>query len=302
MKRTPKKSGFVLLMVLLVLVISGSILVAAARRCGDESTQAGQTRRELQRRWGAMSCQAALLPMAEKLLTAQRSKENPVVAQARYTLELGGQRFHVILSDETAKLDVNMLDRLYGKEKLATSLQKVQAGESRLLPILLQPAQTPLAVQTTQAAPDPNGPATAAKYNSLEQLFEFRSPAELVGWREGEGSAVERRVTCWGGGKVNIKRTETAVLREALAGRITESQLARLDSYQRKEFKCGLNDILKNLDFDGKQTGKLAGLVTDTSSSHGLWIMIEGSTRNWYYLFIRGAGTGSPESSRVFAW
>ena len=96
-------------MVLLVLAVCGAILASAGRRNADVALRAGRERRELQLRWGALSCRAAVLPMAEEILQEQLDPERIGSPDVRHTVALGDMKFHLVIADEQAKANINAL-------------------------------------------------------------------------------------------------------------------------------------------------------------------------------------------------
>jgi hypothetical protein len=94
-------------LVLMVLVVCGTILVAAGRRSGEQAVRAVAAQRDLQLAWGTRSCQAALLPHAERLLRDRTKRDQSVLAETEETVQLGDLAFHVIVADESAKANVN---------------------------------------------------------------------------------------------------------------------------------------------------------------------------------------------------
>ena len=288
-----RRRAFVLLMVLVVLAIAGTVRAAAARRCGQRALRAGEEERALQTKWGMLSLEAICLPRAEEMIseTAKHMEEGPVVSLRR-TLRLGGEDFHMILSDEQSKANANLLANRMGDADLADSLRLLQARSRESLQVQLRPRR-----QTAD-------PAAAApiRFESFDQLYAFEHPSLLVNPDPQETSAVDR-VTCWGSGQVNLKRAEIAVIRQVLEGLVTESQLDRLERFRRETPDASLAEILGHMELSKEQLERVTHFVTDTSRCHSLWVIALGKTRPRYRLSV--AETGQTENDSrytAFAW
>ncbi len=285
--------GFVLLMVLLVLTICGTILAAAARRSGQQALRAGQALREVQVRWGSLSCKAACLPTAEVLLRAARADDHPAPVEIRRSVKLGTMTFGLLIADEQAKANANRLAARGGSVDLAAALRTLQVGQRRALQVLPRPAARSVTTAITSAP---------MLYAGPEQLFSVRHPSELVALDEGDTSALSR-ITCWGSGRINLKRAELRVLRQSLAGLATETQLARLVAFRGENPDCTLGEMLGQLELTDKQSTALRPHVTDTSNCHSLWVVAEGATRSWHRLYVEQLGDGENDSQAwTFRW
>ena len=290
MRRPKPKSGYVLLLVLLVLVVAGTVLAAAARRSADNAVRAAAAQRDLQVHWGALSCRATLLPMAEELLDATAAADEPIIQEARGTVFLGGMRFNLVLSDEQAKVNVGALAAKYGDDRLRNAMRKLQADGRRPLEVRLRPIKTSADSEA------------AACYVSLDQVFVLTHPSQWIGPEPGDGAVVHRRVTCWGSGRINLKRAEVATLREALGGALTDAQLTRLDDIRRHDPEAGLPKILPQLQLSGEQTATVVEAATDTSECHSLWACVEDKTRQWYRLFVEETPANGTAKDWTYSW
>lgn len=289
MRRRGDNSGFVLLMVLVVLAVCGTILAASARRCCNQALLAGSAREQLQLKWGGLSCRAVCLPAAERMFQTADPAEGKPVITARRELDLGGIAFELIVSDEQSKANVNVLEKRFGAEGLAAGIHRLQGRSRKALPVKLRPGEP-------AAGADP----LRRRYESFEQVFAIKHPSELVPTNRREDSPVHR-LTCWGTGMLNFKRAEPAVLRTVLAGMLTQSQLSDLVKFRQKQPDCTLDEMLRHLKLRKKQAAALRGALTDMSLCHSLWIVAHGKTRSWHRFYIARGGAGAA-STEVFEW
>ncbi len=284
--------GFVLLLVLLVLTISGVTLAIASRRVARQTIAATQAQRDCQVHWGTLSCRAACLPATERFLRAVEIEQERPVVEVRRAVDLGGMRFNLLIADEQAKANMNLLADRGGAEAVALALHALQADRRTILPVLPRPAAKP-AAGVISSAP--------MRYGSFDQLFAISAPSELIGDEESPG--VASRVTCWSGGEVNLKRAELPVLRQALAGLLSETHLIGLLSYRQEHPACTLGEMLGALELTDKQLEAVRPHVTDTSRSHSLWVIARGTHRTWRHLYIDQAGDGRNDAQQwSFQW
>jgi len=294
-KTHPHNSGFVLLLVLMVLTIAATLLTATARRSGGRMLEARERSRGLRLAWGLRSCRAFCMPAAERLLTEAESDADAPLTRTGRSITLGDLRFDLTITDEQAKANVNLLAHHRGDESLTAALQAMRVDSRNPLPIRLRPAKNGRDRRTISKLPQ--------TYGSYDQLLRFSHPSQLIGGGPGEVPAVSR-ITCWGSGHVNLKRVEPMVLRQALAGLMTETQIDRLIDYREENRDCTLGEMLGYLEFSHGRIKKLTdSFVTDTSKCHSLWIVARGPTRSWHRLYVQQAGDARNDAQHwTFAW
>ncbi len=298
MRQRNNNSGFVLLMALAILVIAGTILATTSRRCCGRALDASAARRALQVRWGTLSLQATCLAAGEDLLTRDSVEfERPVVWAGRQIV-LGGMTFHVVVSDEQAKANVNAIAHSRGDRTVASALSALQSGLSGALHVVPRPQEE--AVEP--GAPGKLDTELPILYGSYEQLFDLGHPSQLFARQSFRPAAIER-VTCWGSGQVNFRRADPAVLREALLGALDDSDVGKILTFRQEHPDGTLGELMKHLDLKSSKALKAADLLTDTSACHSVWIIAEGSTRKWYRLYVQQfVGADSSSGQWVFQW
>jgi hypothetical protein len=113
------------------------------------------------------------------------------------------------------------------------------------------------------------------------------------------------RVTCWGDGRVNLRRAEIPVLREALAGVLSESDLAKLRALREGPDAPTSAKLVGQLGLQKDKAKALAARTTGRSACYSLWVIAEGPTRLWHRFYVAGAegeeGT-DPQTGRAFLW
>jgi len=289
MRPVPHNSGFVLIVVLLVIVTAATALAATVRYSCQQALTAAERMRRLQLRWGMLSCRAVCLPRAELTLQDRPATDSGPLARVHRSVKLGDMTFHVIVGDEQAKADVNLLAARRGRRGLIEALRMLQLDQRRVLQTRLKP----IAVKPNPANPIP------AVYGSFEQLFDVGHPSKLVGTGRIDRYASDR-ITCWSRGRVNFKRADRRVLREVLEGILNETQIDALIRIRRDVPDCTLNEALGQLDLKKPVRKAAQSLLTDMSWCHSLWIVAEGRSRKWYQLHVARGVIENEEWS--FAW
>lgn len=300
MKPRAEQSGFVLLIVLLVVTLCAVVLGAAARRSGQSALRARGALRSLQFDWGAASCRNAMMHRAEKFIEEQRKPDAPPPGQGRATVQLGGTMFHLLVADETAKASANALARERRDYGLALAAARLQTDGRKPLTVELRPQLLPS--PGTRPA-DSADKAPADRFSTFDQLFVIHGPADLVGPTDEQTSMACRRVTFWNQGPVNIRRAEVPVMREMLAGVLSESDLSSIADLRLNEADVSIIQILANLRLPKDRGEKLRALVTDQSKCHSLWVMGENRHIMSYRLYVEQlSGDVKKQRNWTFTW
>lgn len=269
--------GFVLLMVLVVLAIGGSLLAVVAHRATGLSTEAGAAARNLQRKWGFRGLQTVYLGRAEEILVRHTSDLGPPPIAVRENVVLGGTEFDLVVSDEQAKANVNLVAARRDRDGLRACLSALSAGRWPLQ-VILRPVLEKSGV--IRSVPE--------LYASLEQVFTVSGPLELLGTDSVGGPA--QRVTCWGSGKVNFRRAEAAVLQEVLTPVLDEYEVHQICLLREAMPTARLSEVLAQLELEKDTRAEAEKLLADGSSCHSLWIVVRGRTRDWHRLYVRQVG------------
>ena len=318
MRHRRANSGFVLLMVLVVLLIAGTVLTASARYSYTRALEAGAAERELQVRWGSRSCRDFFLDSAEPMLKAIAADESTIAVSVCRSITLKNLKFHVVLSDEQAKANVNLLASLQSNETLSARLRGLQSEQSEPLEVLLRPGKPPergpnMNANRISRSPISGRPISAGMgkvtfvefpmlYVSMDQVFVFSHPSELIA--PGSAKPVINQVTCWSDGRLNFKRAEVPVLREVSGGLLDETQISQLAAFSKDHADCTLGEALRSLELTKTQLDALKGVLTDASQCHSVWVIAEGETRKWYRFYVaRSGGAKADSMSRwAFEW
>ena len=309
--RRQSRRGVALVMVLLVLVLAGTALAASARRSCDRALAAVEATERVQLKWAVLSARAVGTAGAETWLAEEAEALEAPVAVARRRVVLGGLQLDLVAGDEQAKANVNLLSARGGDgggrggdADLADALRGLQGRERRALLVQLRP-QTPREGVIS---------ALPRRYQSFDQVFASAEPSALVD-PLGAAPCPADRITCWGNGRVNVCRADREVMRHALAGLATETELDAMCRLRLDRPGCTADEMLAALELPDARLAPLAKAVTDASSCHSLWIVARPvaktraargdreSGRTWHRLFVVQQGDAENDAGEwTFQW
>jgi hypothetical protein len=315
--RTTHRPGYVLVVTLGLLVLASTMLVTVGRASVHRALAARLEQDELQRRWGAASCQAAVLPHAQLLLARREQAQGRPAPVARASIKLGDQTFALLISDEQAKANVNAMLEASDRSNVESRLRDAFAGTGLGNTILLRPEPIPRAALAPRegqplAAPQPriSGPG---------QIFDDLPPAKLFG---GSGPAPMDRITCWGNGAINILRAPEQALRLAAPalspleiGRLIEARDESLQTNRTSRLPTIADSATSpqasaNLDTVGRLLAqakidpkiRTAVALGSSSSCYSIRIIAQDRRRAWYYLFVRDESDALHPRTETFTW
>jgi hypothetical protein len=275
MTRTLQSRGYVLVMTLLVLVIAAVALSAVTAESHQRAMAARNAQDELQRRWAALSCEQTLLPRIPAILAKDTDKPRARLVE---TLELGGQKLHLVLSDEQAKANVNFLAANLDATTLRETLNGL-AGAGVAIDLL----------PTITRTKDKSGKETAtANFASYGQVFGDAPPDKLLG-------SVTGRLTCWGDTKLNTKAAAPAAVAAVASTVLDKSEMVRFADVQKKNPDAPWRDLFRSANILPDKVKTMESRVAESSACSSLWVIPEDATH--YRFAVNSAG-----EVNVFEW
>jgi len=273
-----RQHGYVMLAVLVCLVIAGLSLVTLAQRSMRLSTLALERQRELQRKWGALSCQRTLLPAAAALFDKlqeeaeqfqKRATKPSVPAPASFAASviLGGTRFELLLADENAKVNLNHSYHHRGRAGTERLVSRSLAGMFR----------PPVRLFTDAKQVDPfetlmDDEALPLALGSWGQVFDLSRAAAPAAHRA--IPQLTSRLTLWGQGKLNVRRAADATIVDACQLVISQGAAQRLQRECRDKPKHHVDRLVEQLSVDREEQLMLQEMLTEHSSCFSLWTTV----------------------------
>lgn len=300
-----RSSAFALLLVLGIVALVGASMVGLAHESLTGAVEVQQRIKTLQQRWAVTSCQLTLLSQAPNLLSNrtgdQEGREaiaagpagadgDMFVTERRFELRLSGARYTVVATDEQAKLNVNRLVEWSGRAAAQRIVGRMARGPARsgVGPLV---SLRPLSGGTGRRADLGLSPI-----GSYQQVFNTNNPQQLIG--ESTGMGVAARITCWGDGRLNIRRAPDELVEGVGQPLLRGSQIHALLEARRQLPNDTVQAWLDQVDtIDDDQRKALAGRMTDASRCFGLWVIGHHGPRRSYSFAVAEAGVSANDSS-----
>lgn len=281
------RRGYALLLTLLLLALVATGLAGVTRLGLRRAAAAGEAVETLQRRWTLLSASATLLPLAEDVLKQNGARSKRLDSMAAVSLVLGGQPIDLVLSDEQAKVNANtMLDRL-GLPDAERFVRMLVRGNGAVAQVRLSPLQ---------ASEGPGGAGAPERlFRTLDQVFPSDDPSEWLASR-----SPIAQVTCWGDGKLNVRRASREALRALCTPELDLRQIELLLSLRQQSPEQSIDQLLSALQPTEEQAAAARAMLTDKSVCHSLWVTVRGSRRRWDQLFVAD-GVAGP-ANLTFSW
>jgi len=288
MRKRNAHRGYVLVMTLLLLALAAVALSAVAAESHARATQALRAQEQLQRHWGALSCQHALLPNVAAIIEAARRQPD---GAGPSLLKLGGQTFVLVFGDEQAKVNLNTLSLAVGTSGVRSALQRLIKTNADEISIHLSPS----VVQETGAD---GKPVDRLKFLSFGQVFDKASPAALMGNDAGTLRGFATNLTCWGDGKLNFTKASPATIAEVASCVLKTDDAVRFRRAQQKSPQLPWDDIFRQQALPAELIPVMGKLMTNKSTCFSLWIAADIKGRPIYQFAVQA--DGQPPS--VFEW
>jgi len=257
-----KRTGFILVVTLVMIAIAGILLTGICRHSLAMSLAVHQMSERLQKRWGMASCQRAAFRLADEVLVETRRREDGShdvrsLATASLVVNLGGMDFDLLLADDQAKVNVNLLDANLDRETATHTLESLAEGtdvEVQLRPLVGESIGT-----------------DGLPYKRWEQVFSphhmslIDFPDRLV--------RASRHVTCWSAGsRLHFWAASDAAISSVAGLVLSPIEVDRLMAQRGASPSGRVSELLNQLDLSRRKRTLLEQLLVDTRSSVSVWI------------------------------
>ena len=301
-RRTRHPRGYVLLLTLLLLAIAAAALAGVCRAGLQSVVRATRAQDDLQRRWGVVSCRAALFRKSPAVLAAP-GRRGPL-AEATVSFLLGGQPATLVFGDEQAKANVNLMYALVGRAGADRAVRALAESSAAALRVELRPMALDSNEQTDERADDTIDVSFEPAFESWGQVFAGASPRELMRGR-GTLPSVASNLTCWGDGTVNVRRASREAMLHACDRVLGPAAVTKLLAARDKSPEFDLWETLDTLDLPEARRDAADLLLCDESTCYSLWIVTRSGSREWYDLTVGdmpAGGAGANGKLRTFSW
>lgn len=290
-RNRPQRDGYVLIMTLVLITIAALSTVGVARQSLRLASESIEAQAQLQRHWGATSCRRLLLENADEIFlklekeyeTGKRPWPAPPLLHAQ--VQLAGINYRLWLSDEDAKLNLNTLTaRLPAARR--PILYHLAGNEIQLQ---LQPDLSPTAKRKKR---------WFSSWGQVLNVHEILSAGSVDPLLQ-----VTSEITCWGSGKLNIRRTSNEVLLAVSSKVVSQEVGQKLLEARQNTPVPKLANLIKTLALRRKHEVALRSWFTDRSTCYALWLELDDGRRQWYHQWVVGDRTTAAQDPLIsFTW
>jgi hypothetical protein len=292
---------------LAVMVLMVTVLATLSKLSLRRALAAADGQVRLQQRLGADSIEATLLPKAIGVFSLLEEQSDrawvetetviPIPTQVRGVVTIGGVTFDVVIADEDAKLNLNQVYHLAGKQRTESAVGDL-VGPLAKRTVRLLPATRPMtrellepsaAGQTSDRSVGNPGDQTDEESDAppVEIPRAFRSWGEvfdLAALNAGFGNDaalpnVTSELSCWGGGGLNLRRASDASIQSAAACVLSEAGARRLVSRYRENPTLSLGILVQQEGKTESERLRLRRMFAETSTHFSVWIDASATAR-----------------------
>jgi hypothetical protein len=280
--RIQHRDGYVLLVVIAVSVLVVTVLGTLAKQSLRRGLEAADAERSLQKRWGTLTLERALLAKAPKIfelreeIAAELTPGVPPSTTIRTALTLNGVTFDLLLADEDAKLNLNSLYHHVGEQQTQQAISKI-IGPGTARTLRLVPAVKPLMLSresqrnTLESDENDTEPIVPDAFRSWGEVFDLGAMEAQIG-SDAALPNLTTDITCWGTGQLNIRRaSDQAIL--AVAGSVVQDGGAQRLLKRYRESKTASLSVLLQTEISGQRNrDKLSRMLSETSINFSVWV------------------------------
>ena len=257
-----------------MLTLCASIAAQVASRTIRLSGQAADSQRELQSRWAVVSIRRSILNEARSLLTATTTEppSSKAISNRETVLVLGGNRYQIILQDESAKAPISRMLQAKNQQQVKPILRQLLQGRA-----ILQSNIPPRPSQWREIVDLPNPDSSI---RSFENLF-----------------AVTQNMSLWSEGRLNVMTAEKETIDALWQFQFNSPAPESITNLHQTEPAIELTTAnAQSLGLNVSQSEFAANWLTTTSSSYSLWIVqTRPNNSGQAILYVRRSQTGYAE-------
>lgn len=289
------RRGYVLITCLLLLAIGALIVASTSRMSVTIALESRRAEAALQQRWAMTSMVELASDHKSELLTEEKEGANGEkkvrqLAQRRWETRLSGLRIELLLSDENAKLNLNVLLANMSRNSTRSVIREL-VGQA--LPNWQSFVELDLVPQRIDSDDRLSTWGQTFKPQSTVSRNEYADAVRLA----------SQSMTLWTGrGAINIKTASDAVLEEVLELFLTASESKRFLEQRIDHPEASLAELLSGLDLSDRKRETAERFLTDASETHGIWIRSRSTEGDKTWFVVGEALSQGVTRTRVFEW
>lgn len=244
--RVSPRCGFVLLLALLILTLAVVLLSRLATQSLRLATQLRAAEQRLQQDWAVWSATTILLGRAESVLAEADAREGKPATTRVLDLSLGEAHLQVVVTDESALLNVNSIRATLGSARAAT-LVREYSGELEAAELSSRFFAEPVHGNT---------------FDSFADVFrDAAEPQRVASFLQ----SPDRQLTCWGHGRLNYQRASHELLLELASAHGHRGLMTRFLRAIDAEPTASFDSLLKTAKLTDEERVLLAKLIQPAS-------------------------------------
>src|SRR5205085_728549 len=148
----------------------------------------------------------------------------------RRRVTLGGQAFDLVVADEQAKANVNVLLVDFGREAAEDAIRRNAGAIAPMNALRLRPARQPMMIDNRSVAASPGNRRVEQWLTGYGQVFDGVPPSALLRWesRQALPTGPAAALSCWGDGAINVRRAPEPLIKAVVGSRLSAIDVGRL--------------------------------------------------------------------------
>lgn len=272
-------------MVVVMIAVASLILARIASSSLRLASTSVSEERDVRNRWAATSLRRYSLNSASTLLSssvaAQQDDAGSPAIYWRY-VRLAGQRWRVIVSDESAKLNLIRYTLDQGESSASDVMKKIITGQNGVQPS----ASLGRAARHQAVRWDPWFDLSRGEYP--------RSPRTIA--------SATQRITLWGDGKVNLLSSEDATIDQLWRSHFGQNAPAELHTVRRQPLPPDLRQMTGLLGLRETQADFVQNWFTTKSTCRSAWVFCESDRRVGASFFVEWGNANGAAEHRVYEY
>lgn len=286
-----RRRGVVLLLTVALIGFASVAMVRLANRSLSTIARGTMAHEELQQRWSMASCRLSILSRAEDVFQRQEERLQsrgmgwPLPSEVEFTVSLNDEELHIVLRDEQARVNVNTL---YRRNPVKLSSQIARSATASSVRVHLQPLPESGGNNLQQSFVAWGQVADLSRVSRARSILDVLEPLTAT-------------FTCWGDGRVNLRRASDEALRLAVQDTldaIETNELLKL----RRGYQGSAETLLSSLDIHRRTQLRVKQLLSEESHCYSLIVAKRDANRNFVNYIVHDPSDRGASDVRVFYW
>jgi hypothetical protein len=287
-----RRKGFVLVFTLFAISLSFLVLVLVAQTSLQRASRTIDRQRDLQSRWGMLSCQRFAFENRNVLLSETFPSDNPQSKSVtRYfkdfviRVELGNSTAEILVSEESAKANVNTIYQNVSDNQTEEILAEVSGSRAQLIHLRPIPDEY-------KSSPH------AGVFDSFDQVFDVSSENRLS---PNGMKLATKNLTCWSA-RLNVRTASDQAIKVILKPVIGPIFAERIVQARSNLPDASVDEILNEAGVSNEQNNRARRLLSDSADAHSVWVHFSDARRERYSFTVRRQFTDSIVRYYTFYW